>query len=550
VGALAVLAFVVVASRAITAPGLYADEANQLIPALSFVKGGVGTYPVNGVGPTFNAGGGHALHVMTSAYSGSVKSIAALPVAAVFDLTPRTIRYFAIVLAVLGLVVTYFFVRRLFRDAVVAAVALVLLALDPSFVFYSRDDFPPIAISMFCKALAGWQLLRWWDTRDRRSLALAMFALGIGEWDKIYFAWVLVAAAIALGVVAGRQIYARLRERLSDVLVGLGAFVLGSLPLIAYNLRSGLGSLHAVSRVTAASEQVQTFPYDETRPAQGIAARFVNRFEVLDHLLKGSSVSRSVGHAFPHEFAVLPLLFALAVVVLVALLVLRRLSPYESRVVAFLLIYGVVFMAASAGTRNAFHSYHVILLYPLPQLLMAFAMVKGGRWVAGRLPAGRRRAAAPAAIAALVVVPVTLAAVTTGGMLHTFAKDGGRGVWSDQIYQLESYLSSARKPVVAVDWGFGQNLTALSQARLRLTSDWQALQENTRPATQILATSVAQPSTLYVLHAPGVTVDDGARSRFFSAARQLHASPRLVRTFADNGGGPLYEVYRLDRQTS
>jgi hypothetical protein len=543
VAILAIVAFAVIASRAINSPGLYADEATQIVPALSFLKGGLPA-PVNGVGPTFSAGGGHALHVMTSPYSGSVKSIVALPLAQFFHLTPATIRYFTILLAVIGLIVTYLFVRRLFRDAAVAALTLVLLAVDPSFVFYSRNDFPPIAISMLTKAFAGWQLLRWWDTRDRRSLALAMFALGIGEWDKIYFVWVIVAAAIALAAVAGREIYARLTR--GDVFVGLGSFVVGCLPLIVYNLRSGLGSVDAVRHVTAGSAQVQAFPYDEARPGQGLAARFFNRLDVLDHLLKGSSVSRSVGISFPHAFGVLPLLFALAAVVVAALLVKRRLSSHDSRVAAFLLVFGLCLLAAAAATRNAFHSYHVILIYPLPHVLLAFTIVLAARRL--RAAAGssvRRRQAFAGATGALVLLPVALAAIITGGMLHTFAATGGRGVWSDRIYQLERYVFSARAPAVAVDWGFGQSLTALSQARIPLTSEWLSLEQNTPPPARVLAKLLPQPRTLYLLHAERATVQREARTRFFSAARQLHTTPTLVRRFADGDGRPLYEIYRL-----
>lgn len=151
------------ASRAITSPGLYSDEVGQLVPALSFVKGGLDTNAFEAVGLALNVGG-HTVHVMTVAYSGPVKNIAAIPVAAVFDLTPRTIREFSILLAALGPLATYLFTRRLFRDAAVAAAAVVLLAANPAFVSYSRDDFPPIGIRMLTKAFAGWQLLRWWQT--------------------------------------------------------------------------------------------------------------------------------------------------------------------------------------------------------------------------------------------------------------------------------------------------------------------------------------------------------------------------------------------------
>ncbi|TML12880.1 MAG: hypothetical protein E6G33_12840, partial [Actinobacteria bacterium] len=85
---------------------------------------------------------------MAHSYIGAVKTVAFVPVAAAFGISPASVRVFTIGVAALSLVFTYLFAWRLFRRATIAAVGIVLLATDPSFVFYSRVDFGP-SVFMF-----------------------------------------------------------------------------------------------------------------------------------------------------------------------------------------------------------------------------------------------------------------------------------------------------------------------------------------------------------------------------------------------------------------
>ena len=205
----AILVFVFLATRRISQPGLFPDELFQAIPALAFldpgIDGGVGA----ATGPDL-ALGGHALALMTSSYSGQVKTLAFAPVAALFDVSAASVRYFAIAVAALALLATYAFARRLFRSEAIALVAVVILAVDPGMVFYARADQGQTVFMMLAKAVAIWLLLRWWDTRSTWSLALGMFALGVGLYDKFIFIWVIWALALATAVMAGRAVWRRL----------------------------------------------------------------------------------------------------------------------------------------------------------------------------------------------------------------------------------------------------------------------------------------------------------------------------------------------------
>src|SRR5207244_1498251 len=102
---------------------------------------------------------GHPLPLMAHSYIGAVKTVAFVPVAAGFGITPASVRLFTVSVAALSLVFTYLFASRLFRSSAVAAVAVVLLACDPSFLIYSRVDFGPSVFMFLFKAIGLWQLV-------------------------------------------------------------------------------------------------------------------------------------------------------------------------------------------------------------------------------------------------------------------------------------------------------------------------------------------------------------------------------------------------------
>src|SRR5205085_4065768 len=123
---------------------------------------------------------------------------------------------------------------QLFQRPLVAAVATALLATDPSYVFFSRIDFGPSVFMFLLKAVGLWQLALWWRTRRTRFLVVGSFAFGLGVYDKLNFVWIVAAVAAAALLVDPRGVRGQLTRPL--LAVGAGAFLLGCLPIVGYNL--------------------------------------------------------------------------------------------------------------------------------------------------------------------------------------------------------------------------------------------------------------------------------------------------------------------------
>jgi hypothetical protein len=525
----AIAAFAALAGYHIRLPGLYYDELFQLTPALAFVKGGLGS-DVAWIPGTEISIAGHPLPLMAHTYIGAVKTIAFLPVAAAFGITPTSVRVFTVAVAALSLVFTYLFARKLFRSAWVAAVGTVLVATDPSFVFFSRVDFGPVVFMFLFKAAGLLALVDWWRSGRLRSLCLGAFAFGLGVYDKANFLWIFAAVLLAALLVDYPGVRRRL-DRRSMLLAG-GAFALGSLPFLVYNAswppRTLQPVLNGTLHVTAGGGS-----------AYNPLVRFESAFRTLVHLLDGDILASRFtgGHGAPPVLAALGISAAAVVALLYTV---PRLRP-RLRAAMFVVVSGALVLAACALTPGAGAPYHVLLAYPAPQLALAAVAVVGPGLVRGRA-----RLAAAALGAAAVAACVGASVATTAATLSRLDRTGGIGGFSDGIYALDRYLlqHDARRRLVVVDWGIYQNLIALSNGTLKGTELWEELNSRDRLRGSAPA-EFDDPSARYVLHAPQATIFPRARGRFFAIVRREGRHALLDRRITTRLGQPLFEIYRL-----
>jgi Dolichyl-phosphate-mannose-protein mannosyltransferase len=525
----AIVEFAALAGHHIRLPGLYYDELFELTPALAFVKGGLGS-DVAWIPGTEISIAGHPLPLMAHTYVGAVKTIAFAPVAAAFGITPTSVRVFTIAVAALSLVFTYLFARKLFRSAWVAAIGTVLVATDPSFVFYSRVDFGPAVFMFLFKAAGLLALLDWWRGGRLRSLCLGAFAFGLGVYDKANFVWIVAAVFLAALLIDYSGVRRRL-DRRSTLWAG-GAFAVGALPFLVYNaswpprsLRPALnGTLHISSGGGSHGNPL---------------LRLGSAFGTLVRLLDGDILVAwfTGGHGAPPVLAALSIGAAALVVLLYAV---PRLRP-RLRAAMFVVLSGALVLVACALTPGAGAPHHVLLVYPAPQLGLAAVAVGGPR-----LLGGRARLAAAGLGAAAVAACFGVGVATTAVTLSRLDRTGGIGGFSDRIYTLDRYLlqHDSHHRLVVLDWGIYQNLIALSNGTLRGTELWQDLNSRNRLRGRVTS-ELDDPSARYVLHAPQATLFPRARSRFFAIVRRERRHALLEHRIATRLGQPLFEIYRL-----
>ena len=184
--------FVAVAGHQWRLPGLYNDEAYDVVPAMQLVLG----QPVE-----LNRGVslhlfGRDLPVMISDYQGVTSAYGVLPLFKLLGVGVLAVRAFTIGLGALALLLTYRLGRALFgRPA--GLLAALLLAVSPSFVFWSRIGVYVVIQVVPLSLGAMLAYLRWRRGGRAGWLALAGLLVGLGLSTKLLFLWFIAGVAAA-----------------------------------------------------------------------------------------------------------------------------------------------------------------------------------------------------------------------------------------------------------------------------------------------------------------------------------------------------------------
>ncbi len=536
----AVAVFVALAAHVVDLPGVYYDELFEVVPSLAFVKGGLAS-TVAEIPKTQVWILGHPLPLMAQPYNGGLKTILFIPVAALFGITAASVRYFTIAVAGASLFVYYLFARRLFVHPAVGGIAVVLLAFDPSFVFFSRVDYGPSVVMFLCKAIALWQLAAWWQTERMRHLLIGSFAFGLGVYDKTNFLWIVAATLFAAAIVRPRELLARLDR--TRVAAALGAFLLGSLPLVIYNISWPPRTL---APIRAGTTHLKYGNYHGN-----FFAQLFERGRELARLLDGESASHFFGYDVFPRVPLLPVYLALAALA-VMVLYLRRVSRPRTRPAMFVLLSCVGILVAAALTPGGDKPHHLLLAYPFPQLLVAAAAVEGLFLMKLRARSQRIRVLLVTLLACAIGIPPAVGGLQVRHIQKRFeATGGGRGNLSDAIYRLDDYLlkHDSQRHIVILDWGIYFNLVGLSQGKLDCAQVWLELKKG-GPAAKPILGELARPSYRYILHSPAATNFIEPRDTFFAVVRRHHLRARLERRIRSREGLPVFELYRLERRAA
>ncbi len=224
-------------------PGLYNDEAFDVIPAMQLLLGHPVELQRNAAVHLF----GLSLPLMSSSdYQGVTSTYLALPFLAVGGVNVISLRLMTVSVGLLGIVLAFFLARTWFGRAE-ARLTVLMLAFSPAWVFWSRlgvyvvSEVVPIATGSLL-AFTYWVRRQPLGMRNG-SLYVGMFLLGLGLSTKLLFLWFILAVAFCGLILCGARLWASRRVWLGQwklwakaCALSLGAFCLGAFPFLLYNL--------------------------------------------------------------------------------------------------------------------------------------------------------------------------------------------------------------------------------------------------------------------------------------------------------------------------
>jgi 4-amino-4-deoxy-L-arabinose transferase-like glycosyltransferase len=544
--ALALLLYLALALYQLDLPGLNYDETLDAVPAMQVVQHQrVDSFATLKLG-------GRSWPLMTMPYVGVTTTNLLMPVFALFGASVATVRGTAVLIGLISLLLSFGFLREIF-DRRVAALSILLLAVNPSFVFWSRMGAWVQLVLFPITILALWFLFRWYRRRQPAYLVLAAFMLGMGMGTHIQFFWMWVALSLAWLVLspwvgAGRGwrrwTWPWSRTKPGVWLLSLAALLLGTTPLLIYNVRTQGTFEYALDSVAAQEMgRVPGLQGAGAAAVQILRDALAMALRTFETLLNGDWFGSKLGGPYHNPIAVGA--FGLALIV-IFVLALRRKLTYRWKRIAFLLVLLVSIVLQSVIVTSAESTHHLLIVWPIPQALVSVAVFC---LVDTLSPASRaRRKTCLAVLGAAAVILVGAELLTTCRYHRVVTRTGGVGLFSDAIYTLAADLEKPGAPQpIAMDWGFRRNLQLLTRNRVD-AAEWFTYTppEESEYVGYVQDLISHNPDVLYLFHVPKYTAFPGHWEVFEDVAYRHHLSPVLWKTYYQRDGVPVYQAYTLE----
>ncbi len=506
--------FVHEAAGLIDAPGLQYDE-------VLFVNAATGE-ATNGL---FVAKRILGIPVMLMGYVGALKAYLYYPVFRLFGVSAATVRWPVIVVSGLTLCVAYAVARFSF-GRVVSALLVLVIAVDPAFIYLTTLDYGPVALMLILKLSALLFALLTVRTGSPRYLWGMTIACALGLFDKLNFIWFLLALAIVGGLLFRGELAAAFRRDRIGFLLPLGFLA----------VFTGVTTVALIIPLLVASQATESGGglLERFHYVLGLYARTMNGQEFYRLVTKSSLSARSLTNVVA-GFGFLALGGTTLRAVKRAGGVTRL--PLQRRILACHLLLFLLIGVQILITQKAWGPHHVMMLYPFQH----FVVFGAASSLAG--PAG-----AVAVAGALTVCGLNVGAAYARGFRPTAEFEAQ---WSPVVNDLVAYLNqSSADRIVSVDWGTHNQIFALGTPRTRAVSrdlwpEFRALADREHQERLYLR-DFQKRHVVAVLFGPRWDIMPTVRENFTAWARTFGLAPVLERVFKSPAGTVIFEVYSVD----
>jgi 4-amino-4-deoxy-L-arabinose transferase-like glycosyltransferase len=502
-------------------PGPYGDEMSFVLPA----------YEMRWHVPFSNAITayvfGQQLPVMFNPYTGAIPIYIQMIVARLPEVGWFAYRLPDIIYALLAIVATYLFAADAFGVAA-ARISAVLLAFMPSFVFYSRVGEPWLFLRVVVSSVLLFSIFRWWRTGRWGYWYIAAWTVGIGLSTRLETLWWLLALPLTISLAHGRAwrtVLGRVKAAWWHVAGGTAVVLLGAGPFLFYNY-SAPEHRDTLSFIRA---NLWTTLYGEHNAA--ILHHIHTRIQHLLAILGGSDGEAFgvLGFSYPNLVHVVAFLVGFGALGAVAVRARRRGAPVP--MVEGLLVTFAFLFVMSLFTVSVFRPYHLLMLFPLPALIIARALLLVRRpWLIGVL--------------AMTLAVTDLAA--DGQYYRALVRTQGVGLFSSGILALvEQFRRDGVRSVLACDWGLLPQIAYLSRGQItgREVFGGEMGYDRIPPSFyRAVADSLHNPDNIYLFHAQ--RYEQYPRREMFLAYLDARALPYQEHVIFDRNGA-LYYYYRV-----
>ena len=433
--------------------------------------------------------------------------------------------------------------------------AALLLAVNPTFVFWSRQEIFVTNVVVTLAVASVWLWLRWLRTgRPGDLYGLALLA-GLGLWSKLLFLWIIGAMAGVTVVVwlIGRfartaTVLAFPRPKLRELLLAGLLFLAALAPLLLFNQQTS-GTVQAIFGNLGQS-------YYGVENAAFVSNLAV-RLDQMRTLLRGDHLWY-LGATLANGWA--PWLAA-GLVALALILAAARWRSGRDRaslpVLGLALLFVALLLVQSSFTVSDLFITHYAIVQPFVVLLIALAadiILKSAERGSSRAElqvAGSRRWTLLATCALLLVTLwLGLDAQTSLRYHQALTRSGGLATHSDAINRLAQWLDErAVQQPLALDWGIEAQVRYLTDNSVRPLEIF-GYERLDMPDPGFAARAgqfLDDPTRLYLARAPQETIFQGRRAALEALAAEQGGHVATIERIYDRSGQAIFDVLGIER---
>ena len=489
--------------------GYQYDEA-LFVESAAFMVHGIGTPPSRDYA-RWTRDHGRRWPLMIIPYEGTTKAVVALPIFALFGISPETARACAVLLGCVGLAG---FVTLLGLEIGAAAGLVVgtLLAIHPTFLDLTVFDNSGVSVWMAAMGLLALALTNHINRRTKRSALWLGIAAGLGVWARANLVWLLASVIAAALFAFGRRAIPRRDHILAMV---LGGFC-GAFPLILYEAGSRLGTLRYIAEAGV--------PLSVSRVA--------DRLRALAELMISDGEQRGIWAGPPLPSWQLALGAAMMTAVVLGLWI--RAGGGDPGIARWRRAFAaatVVLTGFLLGSRLRVVPHHLVAILPLA--LASLAILSVELW--------RFRFARPL-LATAAVLLVALFLRWDVRMDHGLHQSGGNGFWSSAVDEAREHLRAHPVPpdrLKILNWGLRNNLFVGSGGAVYGSElFWGATRDRSSRGLD-WESEIRDGGSFLLYLVPTGSADLDAASKGFSRALADYRGPRRETRFLDRSGSPV-----------
>lgn len=543
---IAILIYAGLAFYQIRLPGLHHDEAQEAALMGMQLNNGLPPVLFRNTGLNF---AGRAWPLMVQDYIGALNVYLAWIAFAIGGVSVESLRTMTILTGIVTLI-TAFGAARSLAGQKAGALTVLLLAVHPTYIFWTRQGVYVTSYTQTLALASLWLMVRWWKGGKAHNLYLAAFLMGIGLWGKLLFIWFMGAVFIAwlllnlprwiqltrhtprnAGLTSEDVKSGVLRPTLPTkwhtILIAILCGILGLLPLILYNLKSG-GTLENIF----GNLDQSYYGVDNSNVGENFRERIRQAPLVFE-----SGHMWELGGQHPNPIAREWLYLTGGACIVAALI-----TQEKRGVRLFIVLLVLLMVAQSSFTSTALWFTHFALILPFMVMLGAVGALALLDILRKFLPVNFTYGI----LAALVVLVFALDGLSAYQYHRSLQKTGGLRTHSDAIYRLVDTLNQLPpySPVAALDWGISPVTETLTDGKIvpNEVFGYASMTEADSGFSARLAPFFALDESLYILHVPSETVFQ-RREAFFQAANQANREVVLMETIYTKTGDPYFEIW-------